>query len=386
MRARLTPSVLVVLLLLAACEAGSGGAPRPGVGIRDDGTLHGPAGALATIGDSAFAALVAELSESGGYFDTDNLISNESSYLHAVSDLEAWGVRGGAYMGVGPGQNLSYLAAIRPRMAFIVDLRRDNLLQHLWFKALFERSRTRLEYLCLMVARACGGESAALGLEALVARVDAASPVDTVEALIEAVVEHAAGTGVPLSAADRAMIRSIHHRFARRGLGLRFRSHGRAPRPSYPTLRRLLLERDREGRQVSYLADEADYRYLAALQSENRVIPVVGDLAGGHALRAIAREVARRDLVVSAFYVSNVEFYLFGDRAFPDYIANLQALPVTAGSVVIRSYFNRFRPIPQTVPGYASTQLVEPIPALLAAWQEGRVPSYQALITGTGVR
>lgn len=385
MRARLTSSVLVVPLLLAACEA-SGGAPRPGVGIRDDGTLHGPAGALATIGDSAFAALVAELSESGGYFDTDNLISNESSYLHAVSDLEARGVRGGAYVGVGPGQNFSYLAAIRPRMAFIVDLRRDNLLQHLWFKALFERSRTRLDYLCLMVARSCGGESAVLGLEALVGRVDAASPVDTVGALIEAVLEHAAGMGVRLSAADRAVIRSIHRRFARDGLDLRFNSHGRSPRPSYPTLRRLLLERDRRGRQVNYLADEAGYRYLAAMHRDNRVIPVVGDLAGDHALRAIGREVARRDLVVSAFYVSNVEFYLFGDGVFSDYVANLEALPLTDRSVVIRSYFNRFRPIPQTVPGYPSTQLLEPIPTLLAAWREGRVRSYQALIAGTGAR
>ena len=35
----------------------------------------------------SFGALVASLSEPGGYFDTDNLISNERSYLHVVPTL-----------------------------------------------------------------------------------------------------------------------------------------------------------------------------------------------------------------------------------------------------------------------------------------------------------
>lgn len=118
------------------------------------------------------------------------------------------------------------------------------------------------------------------------------------------------------------------------------------------------------------------------MQRENRVIPVVGDLAGSHALRAIGREVSRRGLVVSALYASNVEFYLFGDGVFPRYMANLATLPAAENSVIIRSYFNRFRPIPRTVPGYASTQLLQSIPALLTAWQEGRVTGYRALILG----
>src|SRR5256885_2347498 len=36
----------------------------------------------ATQSVTAFAALIEQLSESNGDFDTDNLISNESSYLH----------------------------------------------------------------------------------------------------------------------------------------------------------------------------------------------------------------------------------------------------------------------------------------------------------------
>ena len=56
---------------------------------------------------ATFAARVAQLSEPGGYFDTDNLISNERSYLHVVPALRAAGLAGGAYIGVGPDQNFS---------------------------------------------------------------------------------------------------------------------------------------------------------------------------------------------------------------------------------------------------------------------------------------
>src|SRR5204863_2929398 len=98
---------------------------------------------------------IAQLSERGGYFDADdNLISNERSYLHPIPDLLEGHVTGGAYIGVGPDQNFSYIAQTRPTIAFIVDIRRDNLLLHLLFKALFSLSRTRVEYMALLFGRA----------------------------------------------------------------------------------------------------------------------------------------------------------------------------------------------------------------------------------------
>src|SRR2546428_9552655 len=103
-----------------------------------------PAVASRTQSPSPFAAQIASLSEPAGYFDTDNLISNERSYLQVLQDLRRRNVRGGAYVGVGPDQNFTYIAEIRPTIAFIVDVRRDNLLLHLLFKALFELSRTRI--------------------------------------------------------------------------------------------------------------------------------------------------------------------------------------------------------------------------------------------------
>ena len=41
---------------------------------------------------SPFAAQIASLSEPAGYFDTDNLISNERSYLQVLPDLRRRGV------------------------------------------------------------------------------------------------------------------------------------------------------------------------------------------------------------------------------------------------------------------------------------------------------
>src|SRR5687768_12212405 len=102
-----------------------------------------------------FAATIAALSEPGGYFDTDNLISNERSYLHVVPDLRALAGKtgGGVYLGVGPDQNFSYIGHVRPSLAILIDIRRDNLLLHLLFKSLFAESRTRVEYLALLTGR-----------------------------------------------------------------------------------------------------------------------------------------------------------------------------------------------------------------------------------------
>src|SRR5438105_14177701 len=85
-----------------------------------------PAARLTNEGSSPFAQQIAALSEPAGYFDTDNLISNESSYLQVVPELRRAGISGGAYIGVGPDQNFTYIAEVRPAVAFIVDLRRDD--------------------------------------------------------------------------------------------------------------------------------------------------------------------------------------------------------------------------------------------------------------------
>src|SRR5215510_16604133 len=67
-----------------------------------------------------FAQLVDRLSEKAGYFGSDNLISNELSYQHVMGRLAKMNVTGGAYLGVGPDQNFTYISQIKPRVAFMV--------------------------------------------------------------------------------------------------------------------------------------------------------------------------------------------------------------------------------------------------------------------------
>ncbi|QXD16651.1 hypothetical protein GQ464_006855 [Rhodocaloribacter litoris] len=363
----------------------------PATGCRGQARPEGPVfpERPAVTPDTAFAGLVARLSEPGGYFDTDNLISNEASYLHVAGALRARNLEGGVYLGVGPDQNFSYIALVRPRLAFIVDIRRDNLLQHLFFKALFTLARNRLEYLCLLTGRPLppggalpAGPPEAAGPDDLVAYVDATpfSP-EVAAAARDAVRDLVPRFGVSLSRQDLNRIAAIQEAFFREGLDLRFTSHNRPPRPYYPTLRRLLLERDREGHQANFLAREDAFRLLKTMQAENRVIPVVGDLAGPHALRSIGAYLHAEGLQVSVFYTSNVAFYLMRAGTFGRFVANLETLPLHPGAVIIRSYFNRFdQQHPETVPGYASTQLLQPIGELIERYRRGEIRSYADLV------
>lgn len=338
----------------------------------------------ASLPDSTFAGLIERFSESEGYFDTDNLISNEASYQHVLGVLARHGVAGGAYLGVGPDQNFTYIAQIEPEIAFLVDIRRDNLLQHLLFKALFTLAPTRIEFLSLLFGRPPPPDTDAwyeASAPRLAGYLDAASPRpdadpdSTIRRTLDAL-------GLGLSDEDYETIGRIHRAFQDNGLDLRFSSHFREPRPYYPTFRQLLLETDREGVQRSYLASEARYRVVRDLQLRNRVIPVVGDLAGARALPAIAAYLREHGLEVSAYYTSNVEFYVMREGRFDRFAANVEALPRMDHGVVIRSYFNRWQSShPHTVSGYASTQLAQPLNRLVEHHRRGGFRSYWDLIT-----
>lgn len=347
-----------------------------------------PAGALqvASLPDSAFSALVARISEPGGFFDTDNLISNESGYLKVVGAMDRLGVRGGAYLGVGPDQNFSYIARVRPEVAFVTDIRRDNLLHHLLLKALIERSPTRVEFLAALHGKPAPDDPGSWEerpLAEIVAWVDGASgSPDFRSALLDDVERAVRGFGIPFEDSDLSTVRRFHGTFMDEGLDLRFTSFGRAPRPHYPTYRQLLLETDLGGEQASYLARAEDYAFVRSLELANRVIPVVGDLAGAHAMREMGAVLREMGLALSALYASNVEYYLWGDGAFPAWVANVASLPAEANAVVIRSYFPNAGPAhPSAVPGYWATQSLQPVASLVA----GGFASYWDVVTRDAV-
>src|SRR3954470_17748507 len=73
--------------------------------------------------DRTFWTLVTEFSEPGGTFRSDNLVSNELSYDHVIPSLQPRLQPMSAYVGVGPDQNFTYIAAFKPPISFIVDIR-----------------------------------------------------------------------------------------------------------------------------------------------------------------------------------------------------------------------------------------------------------------------
>jgi hypothetical protein len=367
-------------LLLAVLPISAHRLPEPGV------ALQAPSYAPA-LSDSAFAALSGRISEPGGYFDSDNLISNEASYLHVLGAMRKLGVSGGAYAGVGPDQNFSYIAQIRPRIAFIIDIRRDNLLQHLLFKSLFEMARNRAEYLALLTGRAVPSDVAKWNRRSIadiVELLEQSAPdhdqYETTRAMVRAKIK---GYGIPVSPAEIETVGRIHQAFFEAGLELRFTSLGRAPRRYYPTLKTLLLERDLTGKQATYLAREEDFQYLKGLHSRNLIIPVVGNLAGPHALHEIGKVVTERGEKVSALYVSNVEFYLMREGTFDAFAASVRTLPRTPRSVIIRSYFGGgfYGSHPQSVPGYFSTQLLQTMDTFAAEASKGGYATYIDLVS-----
>jgi len=341
--------------------------------------------------DSAFAKLVQRLSEPGGYFDSDNLISNETSYLHVLDGMRRLKVQGGAYIGVGPDQNFSYIAAVRPNIAFMIDIRRDNLLEHLLFKALFSMSRSRVEYLCLLFGKPFPRDVdrwSSKSIQELVDYIDATHTdgdvVDSVQSAISQRVRH---FGIPLSTLDLETIARTRDAFVRDSLDLRYSSIGRAPRPYHPTYRQLLLEKDRSGHQANYLASEDAFQFVKGLEAHDLIVPVIGNAAGEHALSAIGQYIAERGEKVSALYISNVEQYLIRDGGFPQFAENVKLLPRDHRSVIIRSFFGYGYGFgtagahPLNVPGHYSTQILQTLDAFVATYDSGAVRSYYDLIS-----
>jgi hypothetical protein len=277
---------------------------------------------------------------------------------------------------------------VRPSVAFIIDIRRDNLLQHLMFKALFARARNRAEYLALLTGRPVPADVGRWGgrtIDAIADYMDstAATPASTREAR-EVVAQGVRASGVPVSDAEMEVVGRIHAEFVQHGLGLQYTSRGRVGRPNYPTYRRLLLERDLDGAQQGYLASEERFQFLKQLEARDLVIPVVGNLAGDHALAAIGREIAARGERLSAFYTSNVEQYLIRDRdsTFARFARTVAGLPRDSRSVIIRSFFGGWgSALPQSVPGHFSTQILQTVDAFAEEQARGGFQSYYDVVT-----
>lgn len=305
----------------------------------------GQADSAISFSPERYAALVDTLSEPGGFFDSDNLVSNEAGYLHVKHALKRLGVEGGVYIGVGPDQNFTYIAQVRPRYAFILDIRRDNLIEHLLFKAVFALAETRAEFLSTLFSKPLSGAAGNDGnptIEALVTYFDRTDgDEDLFRRNLERIRAQISSYKVLSGDDETRRVSELYRSFFERHLDLRweYRSDGDRGIP-FITYRTFLLGRDLEGAYGNYLSSDADYRFIREMQARNAIIPVTGDFAGSHALRAIGDFVRGRGDRISVFYLSNVEYYLHPDGRLDEFAANVRYLPTDGRSVMIRAFVN----------------------------------------------
>jgi hypothetical protein len=344
------------------------------------------------LSDEDFWRLVNELSEPGGYFRSDNFVSNETTFQHVIPELVKSHPVGGVYLGVGPDQNFTYIVALRPRLAIITDIRRQNMIEHLMYKAAIELSPTRADFLALLFSRPRpGGLADTTGAPALV-QAFLAAPADSVAyrknvaALREQLVtrHHFA-----LSPDDLSSLAYVYEAFFDAGPELTYSfAVGRQGRAGYfgrrmPSYGELMMETDALGAHRSYLASEENYRVLRDLETNNLLVPIVGDFAGEKALRAVGTYLKQHNATVTAFYTSNVEQYLFGQADdWKHFFANVATLPLDARSTFIRAVFNYmgFRDPVSGAPGPRSTTMLSPILDVLKAVDDGKVKTYYDII------
>jgi hypothetical protein len=338
--------------------------------------------------ESTYARLFLTLSEPAGYFPSENVVSNETSYLHVLDAMRREGVKGGAYIGVGPDQNFSYIGAIRPDVAFMFDIRRDAMIEHQLFKAVFAMSRNRLEYLCVLLAKPVPASVAAWkdsSITSLIRFIDTTNASVELAKTSEIEIENRARRfGIPLADNDIAVLALYRAAFIRFGLDVQYSSINGSMMGNMPAWRDLLVEVDRAGNQLNYLAADSLFQFVKRMEAENRIIPVTGNAAGPTALRRLGDEIRSRGLVVSALYMSNVEQYLFRDLSFNAFAENVKSLPRNEKSVMIRSLFGGGRGgmgwHPLTVSGYNSTQILEFMDTFVTEFDAGRIRGYSDLM------
>ncbi len=302
--------------------------------------------------DDAFWKLIESSSETSGSFQSENFLSNETGFQMVIPTLSLRVNPGGVYMGVGPEQNFTYIAGIHPKIAFIVDIRRQNMLEHMIYKALFEMSDNRADFLSKLFSlkRPAGLSESSTANQLFAAYSAAATDNDAftknlqdIKALL--VKKH----GFGLTNEDQINIEHVYSVFRDWGPDINYnsgtlngRGRGGGGMPNYVDV---MTATDSQGQQRSYLATEENFRFLRDFEGRNMLIPLTGDFGGKKAIRAVGQYLKDHGAIVGAFYLSNVENYLFQNQGGPgnpnggaaNFYGNVATLPLDSSSTFIRS-------------------------------------------------
>ena len=306
--------------------------------------------------DQQFWNLSKDSSEDDGVFRSDNLLSNETTFQYVIPDLVKSTKQGRVYMGVGPEQNFTYIAALKPAMAVIVDIRHGNLDVHLMYKALFELSKDRAEFVSRLFSRkrpdGLTAQSSSSQIFNAYLRADGSRELyaENLKAIEDQLrIKH----GFPLSAGDLDGIAWALSNFYQFGPSVNYNSSlssaippaivgasgggGRGGGNNQVNYASLMTADNGNGQYMSYLANEENFAFLKDLETRNMLVPVVGDFGGDKAIRAVGKYLKSVDATVSAFYLSNVEQYLVQDGKWERFCGNAGSLPLDDTSTFIRT-------------------------------------------------
>jgi len=300
------------------------------------------AGQLPTrLTDQEFWKIASDYSEPDGTFHSENLVSNELRFQTIIPELTKTVVPGRVYVGVGSEQNFTYIAATKPAMVFIVDIRRGNLDLHLVYKALFELSPTRADFVSKLFSlpRPQGLSEASTGAQIFAAYANVPPSQALYDQNLREIKAHLQTKhGFALSTGDLSGVDFVYSSWFKSGPGISYQLTGNGGRgmgtPSYADL---MTTNDGQGNTRSYLASEDNYKFLKDLHTRNLIVPVVGNFGGPKALRAVATYLKEKKAVVSTFYTTNVEQYLRQDRLWENFCRSVSTFPLDASSTFIRS-------------------------------------------------
>src|SRR5437667_2119853 len=343
------------------------------------------------LSDEAFWKLVTDFSEPGGYFRSDNFVSNETMFQYVIPELKKTTKHDGVYMGVGPDQNFTYIVALQPKIAFIVDIRRQNMLHHLMYKALIELSEDRAEFLSRLFSRKRPSNvDTSSGIGALF---DALSPIQPDQQMFDEnlsaikdrlIKEH----GFKLTSEDETTLAYIFRAFYVGGPDLGYSNVAIQPRSGGPRLlpsyEELMIDTDENGQQRSFIATEENFLTLQQFEKDNLIVPLVGNFAGSTALRSVGSYLREHNTLISALYTSNVEQYLFmTSEDWKNFYTNVSTLPLDSKSTFIRPLINTgngYTASPQFRPTFHWDTVLFPIADLVAAFNAGMIENYYDVI------
>jgi hypothetical protein len=237
-------------------------------------------------------------------FVTSEVCHNDMlTYARPVRQMDA---RSGAHLGVGPCQNFTYIGALNPTLALIVDARTDNSIGHLIFKLLFERADHPLSFLRLLFSRDAGKAGGGLLESFDDGEVSEESYARNREWILQQLRDRFGLADVFLAAARR-----IYEDFYRRQLDISSVSEQTlANLDKIPTLREVIASRSSAGLSTHHLTDPERYRRVREAQLRDEVIPVLGNVTGPATVDFVNSLLRAAQTSLASIYISNMEEFL----------------------------------------------------------------------------